>query len=99
MNKAAILSALSESRTVLRTQYNIARIGLFGSYASNAPRHNSDIDLVIELEEGKRLGFKESFELEKYLQEVLKTKRIDIVNLKYINPLIEHEMAQSVEYV
>jgi predicted nucleotidyltransferase len=99
MHTELIIQKLAANKEVLRRQYRIAKIGLFGSYSRNTQGKDSDIDLVIELEQGEKLGFKESYDLEEYLKQLLDTDRIDIVDQKYMNPVIESEMIKSVVYV
>lgn len=99
MRKDLILNKLSDSKEILERQYHIVKIGLFGSYSQGTQDANSDIDLVVELADGKRLGLKEVYELEEYLKKALHTDRIDIVHQKYMNPIIESEMVKSVVYV
>lgn len=99
MYKEQILHTLSNSKELLKQQYHIVKIGLFGSYSQNTQHVGSDIDLVIELADGKRLGLKEVYELEQYLKKTLHTERIDIVHQKYMNPIIESEMVKSVVFI
>ena len=99
MYREVIIDKLRKNKELLLKQYHIEKIGLFGSYARNSHTPKSDIDLVIELVEGKRLGFKEWYDLEENLKKMLNAERVDIVNRQYINPLVEHEMAKSVIYV
>ena len=57
------------------------------------------MDLIYELKEGKRLGFKEAYELEHYIKELLETEKVDLVNQKYLNPIFEEEIRKTVIYV
>ncbi len=45
MTKAIILDFLSEHKAQLQERFGIQKIGLFGSYAKNEARENSDIDI------------------------------------------------------
>ncbi len=99
MSREVILSILKDKKSVLKDQFHIDRIGLFGSYSLNAQTPGSDIDLAIEFEKEAKLGIKGLYDLELYLEAALNTDNLDIVNLKYVNPLIEIEMAKSLIYV
>jgi hypothetical protein len=44
-----ILKTLQEQVELLR-KYRVLRIGLFGSYARNEQKHDSDIDLLVEFD-------------------------------------------------
>ncbi|SRR5690606_32732959 len=99
MDKAFIINELKNSKKELGEKFNISRIGLFGSYSRNDQTAKSDLDLVYELVEGKRLGLKEVYDLELFFKDKFKMQKIDLINLKYINPVIESEMMKSVIYV
>lgn len=46
-----IINFLRNNRKLLLEKYHITKIGLFGSFARNEQQANSDVDLLIELEE------------------------------------------------
>ncbi len=99
MTRTQIIKKIKQHKVILEKKFSICRIGLFGSYSSNTFHEKSDIDLIYELEEGARLGFKEVCELETYMKELLETDQIDLVNQRYINPIIEDEMEKTLIYV
>jgi predicted nucleotidyltransferase len=98
MDKDQIINKIKENRGVLEKRFNISRIGLFGSYSTNTFHDESDVDLIYDLKEGTRLGFKESYELEEYLKELLEVDEVDLVNHEYVNPIIEDEIDKTVIY-
>jgi len=99
MNKEQIIKKIKENIGILEQGFNISRIGLFGSYSTDTSHEGSDVDLIYELKEGKRLGFKEAYELEHYIKELLETEKVDLVNQKYLNPIFEEEIRKTVIYV
>jgi uncharacterized protein len=50
ITKAEILSKLTELKPILYKDYAVKEIGLFGSYCDNSNTEESDIDILIELE-------------------------------------------------
>jgi len=52
-----------------------------------------------ELKKGKRFGLKEIHLLEAYLKDLLNIDKVDLVNKKYINPIVEDEIHKTVIYV
>jgi len=48
MTKNYILNFLKEHKEELKNNFSLTKIGLFGSYAKNTARKDSDIDIVIE---------------------------------------------------
>ena len=99
MDKYMIINVLRENKYTLKKQFNILKVGLFGSYSSNSHNQNSDFDLVYELEEGEFLGLKELYDLETFVKDIFKVERVDLVNQKYMNHIIECEMNKTVIYV
>lgn len=99
MTKEQIIKKIKEHIGTLENSFNISRIGLFGSYSTDTSHEESDVDLIYELKEGKRLGFKEAYELENYIKELLETEKVDLVNQKYLNPIFEDEINKTVIYV
>ncbi len=58
----------------LRERYGVMVVGIFGSYARNEPRPDSDLDILIELEEPPRISLLDLVNLENYLSELLGVK-------------------------
>jgi len=48
MTKEYILQKLTQEKTYLQKTYEVDKIGLFGSYAKDMQRENSDIDIYVE---------------------------------------------------
>jgi predicted nucleotidyltransferase len=99
MNKKQIINTLRTNKEKLKDNFNILRVGLFGSYSTNTYSEDSDIDIVYELEEGKRMGLKDIYELELFFKTLFKIDKIDLVNSKYMNPIIGNEIEKTVIYV
>ncbi len=51
MTAKQILKILREEKQFLRDRYGLLTIGLFGSYANDSQRPESDIDFLVELSE------------------------------------------------
>ncbi len=67
MTKNEILTFLREKKSYLFKTYGVTSIGLFGSYARNEARDDSDIDIAVELKsENKFMNF---FNLKYYLED------------------------------
>jgi len=99
MDKGLIINKIKESKELLKKDFSITKIGLFGSYSTGSSNEDSDIDLIYELEEGKRLGLKDVYQLETFIKGLLNIDKVDLVNQKYVNPIIEDEIKRTVIYV
>jgi predicted nucleotidyltransferase len=47
MNSSQALQLLAESKATLAERFHVAMLGLFGSFAGNAARDDSDVDIII----------------------------------------------------
>jgi len=66
----------------------VKRAGIFGSYARGKEKKNSDIDILIEIDENiSLLGF---IRLKNLIQKRLK-KQVDLVEYKSIRPFIKKQ--------
>jgi len=99
MDKVEILEKLEESKEILEKNFSITRVGLFGSYATGEETANSDIDNLYELKTGKPEGIMDVYNIEKFKKKLLFGKEVDLVNAKYVNPIIENEIVNSIIYV
>lgn len=76
-----IMLTLDEIRRVLEAQkpylaerYGVVEIGIFGSYVRDEQRQDSDLDILIELEEPPRIDLLDLVNLERYLSDLLGVK-------------------------
>ena len=76
MTKANLLKILNEKKEFLEKEFEVQRIGLFGSYAKNMQTSNSDIDFYVEF---KKKTFDNLSGLWVYLEELF-GKKVDIVH-------------------
>lgn len=72
------------------------RIGLFGSFADNTQTEKSDIDFLVEFEEGKKT-FDNYMELKFFFEEIFQRK-IDLVTPKSIKPFLKESILNTVQY-
>lgn len=48
LNKNNIIKFIKETKPILKNEYNINKVGIFGSYSRNQAIENSDLDIVVE---------------------------------------------------
>ena len=95
MTKAHILKTLRELDPILKERYKIKKIGLFGSFASNLEKENSDIDIYVEFE---NKTFDNVAGLWNFLESILKRKVDLIYPHKYSNQTIIQNIQSKVIY-
>ena len=92
LTRETILTKLGENKERLR-ELGVRRIGLFGSWARNEADEDSDIDFVVEFEEGEK-NFDNFIALAFFLEELL-GRKVDLLTLEgispYIRPFVEKE--------
>ena len=71
-----ILTQLNELKPLMITRYKAKEIGLFGSFARGEQHEDSDIDLLVDFEDGADLF--DLVGLSDYLEEALQQK-VDVV--------------------
>ena len=96
MNKDAILAYLTKHKDEFAQKYHISNIALFGSFARNENRYDSDIDIAIDTQLSDYFllyDFKES--LEKAFD-----AKVDIVRLRdKMNPSLKKRILKDGIYV
>jgi predicted nucleotidyltransferase len=95
-----ILKKLEENREEIK-RFGVKRIGLFGSYVRGEQRDDSDVDIVVEFEEGKAT-LENFLNLAEHLEKLL-GKKVDLITKEGIRSIrIQHirkEIEESVVYV
>ncbi|DAB35175.1 MAG TPA: hypothetical protein CFH82_01655 [Sulfurospirillum sp. UBA12182] len=76
MKKEEILKTLKEHKSYIQKNYEVEKIGLFGSYAKDMQTDKSDIDIYVEF---KHKTFRNIAGLWVYLEN-LYHKKIDLVH-------------------
>jgi predicted nucleotidyltransferase len=94
-----ILSLLKENKSQIFNLFELEGLGIFGSYAIGNQNENSDIDLLIFPKKETIFTYKKRLGLETLIKDLLKIDKIDIVNHRYINPIIKLKVADNILYV
>jgi len=92
-----IREKLERSRQYIGKTYHVKGIGIFGSFVKGAQKERSDIDILVEFEQGHK-DFFNYMRLKYYLEDIL-GKRVDLVMKKAIKPMIKKRILSEVEYV
>ena len=81
-----VLDKLRDHERELR-QLGVAHAAVFGSVARGENRANSDIDVMVELDDEAPIGIFEYARLKLYIAEIL-TGPSDVVNRRTLKPLL-----------
>lgn len=80
----------------LKTRFGVLKIGIFGSFARGEERPESDIDVLVTFQDGKK-SF-DNFMGTKFYLEDLFMRKVDLVTETALKPLIRDPILQDVIY-
>ncbi|MBX0312011.1 MAG: nucleotidyltransferase family protein [Sulfurihydrogenibium sp.] len=80
-------TVLQKHKKYLEEKFGVVEIAIFGSYARNKQREDSDIDIMVDFKEGYKT-FDNYMDLKFYLEELL-GKKVDLVIRSAIKPRIK----------
>ena len=95
-SKQEAFRALSRLQTDLAA-LGVRRLGVFGSFIRNEATPDSDVDLLVEFEPGKK-SFDRFMQLASLLETILERK-VELVTPEGLSPHIGPRILESVEYV
>jgi predicted nucleotidyltransferase len=87
-----IIAILKKESAKLKIEFGVKRIALFGSFAGNTQTEDSDVDIMIELEQPLGLKF---FDLVDHLEKLL-GKKIDVLTRDALKTLRIKEVADAI---
>jgi predicted nucleotidyltransferase len=94
--KQDIVTVLRENRELIRG-LGVKRLGLFGSFVRGEQRAESDVDLLVEFEPGKKTF--DNFMALAFLLEDLLRRRVELVTAESLSPYLRPHILDEVEDV
>jgi len=95
LNSDKILKIINENHQYIK-KFGVKSIGLFGSYATNNQKPESDIDLLVEFKKGKKT-FDNYMDLKFYLENLFDCN-IDLVLKEALKVDLKLNILKSVKY-
>jgi hypothetical protein len=92
MKKEEIISFLADNKSKLQIEFNVSKIGLFGSYSTGRQNENSDIDIIIGGNNVK------DTELKLFLEDKF-CKKVDLVKEENLYNFMKYLINQEAIYV
>ncbi|MFA5074602.1 MAG: nucleotidyltransferase domain-containing protein [Candidatus Babeliales bacterium] len=93
LDKIQILNFLKENKNFLNKEFGVIKIALFGSYAKNEARIESDIDILVQV---KKKSFDNRFDIKEFLEKNLK-RNVDLFYFDSVRPSIMHEIEKDLK--
>lgn len=97
MTKTEVLEYLKAHKTEFKERFGVIKIGLFGSFARDEQREDSDIDLAIEIEK-ERKTLKNFFGLQRELEAQF-GKKVDLGIENALKPIVKEYIQKEIIYV
>jgi len=91
-----MLSLLREHEPELKMRFGVAKIGIFGSFARGEARPDSDVDILVTFQDGKKTF--DNFMGTRFYLEDLFRRKVDLVTDAALKPLIRDPILQEVVY-
>jgi len=92
LNKEVIFKILEKNRGKLKDHY-VKRLGLFGSILRGDSTDVSDIDFIVEFEEGKK-NYDHFIELAFLLEKIFK-KKVDLLTIDALSPYMKPKILKE----
>jgi len=88
---------LREHEPELQNRFGVAKIGIFGSFARGEERQDSDVDVLVTFQQGKKTF--DNFMGTKFYLEDLFMRKVDLVTDAALKPLTRDSVFRDVVYV
>ena len=95
MAKDEVIRLLRKNMDIIK-RFGVKRMSIFGSVARHEATDKSDIDIVVEFEEGKK-NFHNFIHLAFFLEELL-GRKVDLLTPESISPYIRPYIEEEVIY-
>jgi len=95
--KSTVLKKLEAAAPALCSQFGIAKIGIFGSFARGEQNRSSDVDVLIEFKKGYAT-LKNFVGLADRL-EILFSRKVDLLTVEGIDKYIRHRVEAEVIWI
>lgn len=96
LQKQAIIHALKKNSKVLN-KFGIKKLGLFGSVVRNENGTGSDIDILVQFEQGKK-SYDNFYALYDFLENLFQVK-IELLTTESLSRHIGQDILKEVEYI
>ncbi len=93
LTKEKIIEILKKELPYLKNNFNLKKIGLFGSFAKDTAKENSDVDIIVEFE--KPIGLK-FFTFAEYIETLL-NRKTDILTLEGIKSIRLKKVIEDIQ--
>ncbi len=98
VQKKDIIIYLKKNKELFYKQFDVVKIGLFGSFARGEQTQNSDIDILIDMPKGTENIFEKRLKLKETISKHFSTP-VDVCHERAIKPYFRELILKEVIYV
>ncbi len=91
-----VIEILKRHEGVIKQNYAVKSIGVFGSFARGEAKENSDIDVLVDFVEGAKT-FDNFMDLKFYLEDLF-DRKVDLVTVEALRPQLRDGILKDVTY-
>ncbi|MFB3887594.1 MAG: nucleotidyltransferase family protein [Thermodesulfobacteriota bacterium] len=92
-----IVAYLRKNKRFFYDRFGVTQMGIFGSFARGEQTRSSDIDMIVEIERGKK-NIHSFLQLKRFLEKEL-AKKIDMGFEDSLKPTVREKVKQKIIYV
>jgi predicted nucleotidyltransferase len=92
-----LLALLMRKKELLKKNFGVIDLAIFGSYARNQQKKDSDVDIYVQLKQEAKT-FDNFMELRFYLEEML-GKKVDLLTKESIREELQQKIFREAVYV
>ncbi len=92
----AAIEILKKHESTIKAKFHVRKIGVFGSFARGEEKEGSDIDVLVDFEEGAKT-FDNFMELKFFLEDVF-VRKVDLVTVSALRPQLKENILRDVTY-
>lgn len=92
-----IVEYLKRNKGILYNKFGVTRMGIFGSFVRDEQTGSSDIDIIVEIEKGRK-NIHSFLQLKRFLEKELE-KKIDLGFEHSLKPIVRDKIREQIIYV
>lgn len=90
------IDILKKHDGTIKERFHVRKIGLFGSFARGEEKESSDVDILVDFEEGAKT-FDNFMELKFFLEDHF-ARKVDLVTVSALRPQLKEDILRKVTY-
>ncbi len=91
----SLIQILQQNKPFLQERFGVESLVLFGSYARNNQREESDVDLLYGVVPGKTMPLMRLQNLAQFISHLIQDRKIELVSKNHVEPIIESHIQKE----